>query len=73
MESENLVCNATDGTKTALGITQRWFIYSMPSFFKALGIDFSREAEKQARTYRKAFGGGASQIASCPEKIVLNI
>jgi len=38
LESENLVCSATAGTKTALDIIQVWFNYFAASFFKALGI-----------------------------------
>jgi len=37
LESENLICNATGGTKTALGIIPVWFNYFAASFFKALG------------------------------------
>jgi len=33
----NVVCIASAGTKTALGIIQVWFNYFQPSFFKALG------------------------------------
>jgi len=32
-----LACNATAGTKTALGIIQVWFNYFAASFFKAFG------------------------------------
>ena len=32
-----MVCSATAGTKTALGIIQLWFQYFAASFFKALG------------------------------------
>jgi len=37
LESGNLVCNSTAGTKTALGIIQLWFNYLAESFLKALG------------------------------------
>ena len=37
LESENLVCCATAGTKTALGILQLRFNYLATSFLKALG------------------------------------
>ena len=37
LESENLVCNATTGMKTASGIIQFWFNYFAASFFKAFG------------------------------------
>jgi len=33
----NLVCRATAGTKTVLGIIQLWFNYFVASFFKAFG------------------------------------
>ena len=36
LESENLVCSATTGTKTALATTQFWFSYFAASFLKAL-------------------------------------
>jgi len=32
VESENLVCGAAAGTKTALGIIQLWFKYFAASF-----------------------------------------
>jgi len=32
----NVVCSATAGTKTALGIIQLWFKYFAASFFKTL-------------------------------------
>ena len=37
LKSKNLVCSATTGTKTALGIIRFWFSYFAASFFKALG------------------------------------
>jgi len=40
LESVNLVCSATAGTKPALGIIQLWFNYFAAFFFKALGIYF---------------------------------
>jgi len=36
LESKNLVCNATEGTKTALGIIQVWFNYFAASFSRHL-------------------------------------
>ena len=36
LESENLVCSATAGMQTALGIIQLWFNCFAASFFKAL-------------------------------------
>jgi len=39
------VCSAAVGTQTALGIFQFRFIYFEVSFFKALDIHFSREAQ----------------------------
>jgi len=47
LESENSAYNATTGAKTALGITQLWFNHFMASFFEALGLHFSREAEER--------------------------
>ena len=46
LQSENLVFSATAGTKTALGIIQLSFNYFVASFFKALGIHFSRETKE---------------------------
>jgi len=47
MESGILFCCATAATKTALCITQLWFNYFAASFYKALGVHFSREAEER--------------------------
>jgi len=46
LESGNLVCSATAATKTASGIIQRWFNFFAASFYKTLGIHFSREAKE---------------------------
>jgi len=43
----NLFYCATTATKTALGIIQLWFDYFAASFFKALGVHFSREARER--------------------------
>jgi len=41
---EIFFCIVTAGTKNALGIFQLWFKFFVASFFKRLGIFFSREA-----------------------------
>jgi len=48
LDSEILVCSALVGTKIALGCHPPlvWFNYFAASFFKALGIHFSRQAKK---------------------------
>ena len=56
LESENLICNATGGTKTALGIIPVWFNYFAASFFKAPGIHFSREAKERKRCPGSVWG-----------------
>jgi len=48
LENVNLVCGATAGMYTALGIIQLWFNYFAASSFKALGIHFSKEQERDA-------------------------
>jgi len=55
LESGNLVCSATVATKTALGIIQLWFNYFATSFYKPLGIHFSREANEIDATVVGAF------------------
>jgi len=47
LESENVVCNSTAATKNALGIFQLWFNYFAASFFKELGVHFSREFKER--------------------------
>jgi len=47
LESGILFCCATAATKTALGIIQLGFNYFAASFYKALGVHFSREAKER--------------------------
>ena len=42
-----MLCSAMAGTKTTLGITKLLLSFFMVSFFKALGIQFSREAKER--------------------------
>jgi len=52
----NFVCSATAGTKTALGIIQVWFNYSLASFFKALGnvnVHYFKIPKKQRRPHKR--------------------
>jgi len=44
--SEIFFCSATAGKKTALRTVHIWLKYFAASFFKALGIQFSKEAEE---------------------------
>ena len=43
LDSENLVCSATSGAKTVLGILQFWFKCHTAHFYKALDVHFSTE------------------------------
>lgn len=47
LESENLVCSVTAGTKTSPGMIQVSLNYFTAYFFKALSIRFSREAKER--------------------------
>jgi len=45
LESEKIFCSSTARTKTAPGVLQLWIDYFEASFLKALGKNFSRQAE----------------------------
>jgi len=55
LESENLVCSATAGTKATLDIIQLWFNCFVTSFFKELGIHFVWEAMERIAPVASAF------------------
>ena len=55
LESENLVCSATAGMQTALGIIQLWFNYFTACFFKAVGnvnVNYLKLAQQHRRPHK---------------------
>jgi len=63
-----LLCIATAGTKTALGIFQVWFNYFAASFFKALGnvnINFLKIPKKRRRPHKRPSQATCGPRAAC--------
>ena len=64
----NVVCIATGGTKTALGIIQVWFNYFTASFFKALGninVNYLKIPKKHCGPHKRALQAKCSPRAVC--------
>ena len=60
LENENLLCSATAGTKSALGIIQLWFNYFAASFFKVIGkvnVIYLKIPKKSSRAAQKILAG----------------
>jgi len=68
LESENLVCSAMAGTKTALGIIQLWFNYFATSFFNALGsvnVNSLKIPKKHRGSHKMPSRATCGQRATC--------